>query len=122
MRLLKRLAPFRPVLAGTIPLGIDLPESDLDIICEAQDPEGFGALLARAFPGCEVRHKEVGGLPTVIGRFRHGSFAMEVFGQPRPPREQNVVRHMVAEDRLLALAEAPEERLRAIVWQAGHRG
>ena len=31
---LERLAPFTPVLAGTIPLELDLPASDLDILCE----------------------------------------------------------------------------------------
>jgi hypothetical protein len=31
------LAPYNPVLAGTIPLGVDIPGSDLDIICHADD-------------------------------------------------------------------------------------
>ena len=33
-RILEILEKYNPILTGTIPIGIDLPESDLDIICQ----------------------------------------------------------------------------------------
>lgn len=115
---MEALAGYGPVLCGTIPLGIDLPESDLDIVCEAAEPAAFAARVTALFGGLEgfrTREKVVNGLPTVIVRFRHAGFDFELFGHPRPAREQNAYRHMVAEARLLALA-GPEaaEAIRAL--------
>lgn len=101
------LGAYGSVLCGTIPLGVDLPESDLDIICEARDLGGFTARVTALYGGIEgfaVRQNVHQGLPAVIAGFTYGGFAFELFGQPRPAREQNAYRHMVAEARLLALA------------------
>ena len=35
------LEKYNPILTGTIPIGIDLPESDLDIICECENHSEF---------------------------------------------------------------------------------
>lgn len=115
---MEALAQYGPVLCGTIPLGIDLPESDLDIICEAGDLSGFAERVTAfygALEGFALKQKVVSGLPTVIARFRYGGFDFELFAQPRPAREQNAYRHMVAEARVLALA-GPEaaEAIRAL--------
>lgn len=37
LRIFDVLAKYRPVLTGTVPLGLDVDSSDLDIVCEAQD-------------------------------------------------------------------------------------
>lgn len=116
--LMEDLAEHGPVLCGTIPLGIDLPDSDLDIVCEAEEPAGFAARVTALYgclEGFAIKPKVVNELPTVIARFRYGGFDFELFGQPRPAREQNAYRHMVAEARLLALA-GPEaaEAIRAL--------
>ncbi len=101
------LAPFDPVLAGTVPLGIDLPESDLDILCAVYEPEHFQSTLAKSYgqlPGFTCHQKQIGGLPTTIARFDAAGFRFELFGHPRPVEEQNGYRHMVVEARLLSLA------------------
>jgi len=36
---MRALAEFDPHLAGTLPLGLDLPTSDLDILCHAAEPD-----------------------------------------------------------------------------------
>ena len=100
------LRAYSPVLAGTIPLGVDVDESDLDIICEAHDVTAFARRLKRAFhhyPDFAIKKTEVDGLPTVIARFTSGDFVVEVFGQPRPVREQHAFRHMLVEARLLVM-------------------
>lgn len=104
---MEHLAPWHPVLAGTIPLGIDLPESDLDVLCQVWEFEPFLARLEEAFghlPGFTVSRTEAGGLPVVMANFPAGPFEVEVFAQPRPVLEQNGYRHMLVEARLLALA------------------
>ena len=35
------LEKYNPVLAGTIPIDIDIDKSDLDIVCEVKDFMGF---------------------------------------------------------------------------------
>lgn len=104
---MQQLAPWCPVLAGTIPLGIDLPESDLDILCEVWAFEPFLLRLREAFshlPGFGVERGEANGLPVMVAQFTAGSFPVEVFAQPRPVTEQHGFRHMLVESRLLQLA------------------
>ncbi len=31
------LADYDPLLTGTLPLGLDLPDTDLDVICQVED-------------------------------------------------------------------------------------
>jgi hypothetical protein len=104
LRVFALLGAFDPVLAGTIPLDIDIPGSDLDIVCYAADVDAFAQQLHATFGHCStfvLQHTVVDGLPTVIGQFTYQGFPIEIFGQPRPVREQHAVRHMVVEERLL---------------------
>lgn len=105
--LFDHLAPYQPILVGTIPIQIDLPESDLDVVCSATDLLAFRALLETHFgrlPGFELSEKEREGLPTLVCRFTAGPFPVEIFAQPRPTTTMNGYRHMVVEAHLLALA------------------
>lgn len=114
LRLFEQLRDYTPVLVGTIPLGIDVAGSDLDIICEVHDLEGFAHRVASAFghqPDFRLKRKRINGLPTVVAGFTASTegyaFPVEVFGQPRPVTAQNAYRHMVVEARLLALGGEP---------------
>lgn len=107
------LAPYTPVLAGTIPLAVDIPGSDMDIVCEAHDLEAFARTAEAAYghlAGFTCRIKEMNGLPSCICKFHHGDMAVELFAQPRPVTKQNAYVHMVVEARLLALAGAEAAR------------
>jgi len=98
------LADYDPILAGSIPLGIATAESDLDVICFADDLDACARMLEAVYGDEEefsLTRKEKNGLPTLICRFHFRRFAVEVFAQPRPIEEQNAYRHMVAEARLL---------------------
>lgn len=46
---LERLAGFDPHVAGTPPLGLDLPDSDIDILCHAPDATALTGRLWREF-------------------------------------------------------------------------
>jgi len=43
------LKNYTPILTGTIPIEIDLPDSDLDIICECKDHISFAKDLTDNF-------------------------------------------------------------------------
>ena len=43
--MLTALARFDPHVAGTPPLGLNLPGSDIDVICQATDAEVFTKTL-----------------------------------------------------------------------------
>jgi hypothetical protein len=98
------LEEYSPVLVGTIPLDIDVPDSDLDIICEALDLATFEHLVVSAFGLEEDFHVEnvsIKSVSSVIASFDYGGFPIEIFGQPQPVTEQDAYRHMIIEARLL---------------------
>ncbi len=100
----QKLQPFQPVLAGTIPLGIDIPGSDLDVICYWQEEQAFADALTRHFnhlPDFQLLHKAIRQRPTVLARFTAGTFPIEIFGQNRPATEQEAVRHLLIEYAIL---------------------
>ena len=39
------LADYDPLLTGTLPLGLDLPDTDLDVICQVEDFAEFGMVM-----------------------------------------------------------------------------
>ena len=103
------LRAYSPVLAGTIPLDIDIASSDLDILCHVHDFPAFETCITDAFghlPSFQIKSKTVNGLPSVIAKFTHAGFLVEIFGQARPVERQNGCRHLIVEARLLALGGA----------------
>src|SRR3712207_6182464 len=50
---LEALAAFDPPVPGTPPLGLDLPASDVDILCHAPDLDAFAAVVGAAFGACD---------------------------------------------------------------------
>lgn len=122
--ILTTLQAYHPVLAGTIPLDIDLPESDLDIICEVPQPAwgAFQELLRCCYgqlPGFALSKSTFQGLPTIVSCFRAEGFVWEVFAQPQPVSQQNAVRHLTVEH---AVLEAGGETWRAAVRQLKQQG
>lgn len=108
---------FTPLLAGTIPLNIDLPTSDLDIICEARDLNVFQQTLTHHYTHQQnfaLRRKSIRQIDSLVANFNFGGFAVEIFGQPRPVCEQNAYRHMVVEARLLAAVPQARDAIRAL--------
>jgi len=114
LRVIERLADYGPVLAGTVPLGIDVAGSDLDILCEVHDFARFEADLAAGFGHCAgfrvtAPRRRFGGV-SMTASFDHGGFIIEPFGQSLPAERQSAYRHMVVEARLLALGGAAFRR------------
>jgi len=103
-RLLKTLAAFDPVVVGTYPIGIYLPGSDIDVICQYVNPEHFTTVLEIAFlskRNFEIKTKMIRGVDSIIARFYFENFLFEIFGQAKPVEQQYAYRHMIIENRIL---------------------
>ena len=101
------LADYDPLLTGTLPLGLDLPDTDLDVICQVEDFAEFGMVM-RAMYGYydEFEYTETAreGIPSVTCSFRYNRFRIRIAGQPIPTREQEAYRRTTAAARLLRMA------------------
>jgi len=116
------LRAYTPVLAGTIPLNIDIPGSDLDIICKACDLDAFARAVTDAFgahAGFRVKRKVIKGVESVIVNYDYGGFPIEIFGQPKPVTEQNAYRHLLVEARLLKIGGESARRAIRQLRRAG---
>lgn len=102
-RIFELLKPWSPVLAGTIPIGIDVEGSDLDVICEAKDEIDFERSLIQIFSEFHIKVEslEINAEKAVVGHFMLEGFLIEIFGQNKPATGQNAYRHMIAEYRIL---------------------
>ncbi|MET3724830.1 DUF4269 domain-containing protein [Sphingomonas trueperi] len=118
---LTRLVAFDPHVAGTPPLGLDLPDSDIDILCHAPDPVAFAAAVWAAYRDLRgfAMWQWQGSDRPIVARFHCGGWLFELFGQARPVAEQLGWRHFAIEQRLLALGGEP---LRAAVMARRHAG
>ncbi|USB33377.1 DUF4269 domain-containing protein [Paenibacillus sp. YPG26] len=106
LNIYEMLSDFSPILVGTIPIQIDIPDSDLDIICEVYDFKSFGDLLDRHFKSMNQYSssiKTVNEVPRIVCNFEYKGWLIEIFGQPVPTQMQNGYRHMIVENRILAI-------------------
>ena len=100
--ILKDLQEFDPVLVGTIPIDIDIENSDLDIICCWTNKNNFVQVLTRLFTDktdFKINLNEE--LNCITANFTIGNFEIEIFGQNIPVRNQLGYRHMLIEYQLL---------------------
>lgn len=117
-RILERISRFEPVVAGTIPLGIDHSASDVDILCFFETPEEFAFVLKSAFSDFfkfELKEGLHQNLVSVLARFQTEEFSYELFGQNIPIVEQMGFVHLQVEYKILSIAgESFKERIRIL--------
>lgn len=106
LNIMEIVSDHNPILVGTVPLGIQVEGSDLDIICEVHEMEEFAVKVARHFGDrddycCESR--TVRGIPRIKINFNEADWPIELFGQPRQTKLQNGYLHMIIEAELLGL-------------------
>lgn len=104
LNIFKILEPYHPILAGTIPIGIDIPESDLDIICQCENHPAFSKKIQDHFSNqvdFNISTKEWNGIESTVARFKATYFEIEIFGQDIPTTQQNAYRHMIKEYEIL---------------------
>ena len=106
------LRAYSPCLVGTIPLDIDISESDADIICNVSNHQAFRQDIERGFrhyPDFSIWTSEKQNLKATVASFSLRSkdiptLRVEIFGQALSVERQNAYRHLMVEARLLALA------------------
>lgn len=107
-KIFEKLNKYSPLLAGTIPIEIDVEGSDLDIICKVDLRFEKDFLEEVVFIELIPADVEVSVERTVINNeksitlnFMLEEFPIEIFGQNKPSTEQNAYRHMIAEYKIL---------------------
>ncbi|OXB20701.1 diadenosine tetraphosphate hydrolase [Flavobacterium tructae] len=102
--ILSDIAEFEPILAGTIPIAIDIENSDLDIICYWKNKTEFITKLHVTFGDKDnytIRETVIDNRESIIANFRIGPFEFEIFGQNIPTQQQNAYLHMLIEHEIL---------------------
>jgi len=118
-----RLAPFDPHIAGTPPLGLDLPSSDIDILCHAADAQIYLETVWALFSAHDDFHVwQWTGRPgddrPIVARFKAMGWEIEVFGAAASVSDQAGWRHFNVERRLLAIGgQALRDRIMALRMQ-----
>lgn len=97
------LKEYEPILVGTIPIEIDIPESDLDIICYTKDLVAFQGVVHEYFRKYHTFFDKFSN-EAYIAKFYFCGFEFEIFAQPVPTRYQYAYRHMLIEYKILNLA------------------
>ena len=116
-QVMSHLADYHPVLAGTLPLDIDIPGSDLDILCYAPNLATFAADVYKHYgsiSGFSAADKVIKGRPEHIARFTAYGFDFELFAQAIPVEQQYGYIHMQVEARLLNLFPQAKDPIRAL--------
>ncbi|MGQ8871647.1 DUF4269 domain-containing protein [Paenibacillus sp. TSA_86.1] len=125
--LLARLAPYSAYPAGTVPIDIDLPDSDLDVLCCADDLKTFQAELSGQLEGIALNSRiqwtygigDSDQKAYITCELKLGSRPVEIFVQAVPVEQQNAYLHMQVEWSLLQLwGEAGHHEIRRLK-QAG---
>ncbi len=99
------LAPLDWALAGTFPLDIQVPGSDLDILVAVDEPAALVGHLPHLYghlPGFTQHIGQFADGPALVAGFMLQDVPVEIFAQARPVEQQMAWRHMVVEARLLA--------------------
>ncbi|MBO9693726.1 DUF4269 domain-containing protein [Chryseobacterium sp.] len=104
----EKLKAYSPILAGTVPIEIDIEGSDLDIIFEVdlRFEEDFldDLMFSRLIPNdleTKVEYPIINGEKCITLNFMLGEFPIEIFGQNKPTIEQNAYLHMITEYKIL---------------------
>lgn len=116
-----RLAGYDAGLAGTFPIDIAIPGSDLDILVQDHDPLALAPFLNAAFgeePGYVCRSAGTADGLALVASFRLDDLPVEIFVQALPVSRQMGWRHMLVEARLLTLDPSLRPAVRALK-QAG---
>ncbi len=103
-KIIEKLAVYHPILTGTIPINIDIENSDLDIICCWTDKHEFVDTLTRLFKSekeFQIHEGNIAGKETVVCNFKTNDFEIEIFGQNIPSKQQHAYRHMFIEHQVL---------------------
>lgn len=103
-KVLEFLSEFDPILVGTIPINIDIENSDLDIVCYWKNKTEFIDKASATFKNkseFKIQEITINEHESVIANFKINDFEIELFGQNIPTKDQNGYKHMIIEHQIL---------------------
>ncbi|WCL50632.1 DUF4269 domain-containing protein [Leptospira sp. GIMC2001] len=103
-QILSKLKQFDPILVGTIPINIDIENSDLDIICCFTDKLEFYNSVTQNFckeSSFTIQESQNYNTLSIVANFFVDEFRIEIFGQNILTKQQFAYRHLIAEYNLL---------------------
>lgn len=103
-QILSKLKRFDPILVGTIPINIDIENSDLDIICCFADKQEFQKSITDNFSNersFTIREQPSLDALAIVANFVVDGLEIEIFGQSTPTKQQFAYRHLIVEHNLL---------------------
>ena len=95
------LKEHKPILTGTIPIDINIEDSDLDVVCEVSDFDRFHLKVETYFSKYEgfsysgIMNRN--GRACVTFNFFVDGMEIELYGENKPTDQQNAYRHMLIE-------------------------
>lgn len=105
IKIFKILKEFNPILVGTIPIGIDVEKSDLDIVCEInlENKDNLKNISIKNFSQLENFKILDTFLTTgvIVINFFVDNMEIEIYASKVSSIKTNGYRHMVIEDRIL---------------------
>lgn len=104
-QILTKLTAYKPIVVGTIPIEIDIPNSDLDIICEVSDFNQFHVFVKKEFSEFEGFNFQIEE-SHYVANFSIDGLPIEIYAENKPTQYQNAYLHMLIEYRLIQLLGA----------------
>ncbi len=104
--ILKDFKQYRPLVAGTIPLGVEVADSDLDILMTSENLHELRDQLTQSYCSEEnfsTSIKAFSGADTLLCSFTHQRRDFEVFAQNFESVQQSAYAHFQIEERLLKI-------------------
>ncbi|EOR23396.1 MULTISPECIES: DUF4269 domain-containing protein [Niallia] len=114
------LHPYTPILCGTIPIGVDIDSSDLDIIMEVHEVETFKQIVTEHFGkmrNFSLKSLMIREVEVTKANFFFEGFEFELFGQPIPVKQQYAYLHMIIEHAILKLDPSVKKEILSLKKQ-----
>ncbi len=90
---------FYPLVSGTIPLGIDVEGSDLDILMECRSFNHLASEIKQVFPQAIVKVEK----KHLVARFNFEGLPIEIYAEDKCPLKQTAHKHLRIENRIIKL-------------------
>lgn len=103
-QILEKLDRYKPIVVGTIPIEINIENSDIDIIGETSNFEKAKNHLTKNFSHYfefKIDQLTINNEICLTCNFRIDTFEIEIYLENKIPTEQNAYRHMLIEAKLL---------------------
>lgn len=103
-QILEKLDTYKPIVVGTIPIEINIENSDIDIIGETSNFENATNHLTENFSHhieFKIDQLTNNNETCLTCNFRIDTFEIEIYLENKNPTEQNAYRHMLIEAKLL---------------------